>query len=78
VSGDGPATAVDIEFVRKIFTELSIAHGGSADDRNAERDRAFKRATRAAQERRLIGAIECDGVQWVYINEWPPQTPNLI
>jgi hypothetical protein len=68
-AGDRPVVAVDIEIVRQLFTELSIAHGGSADDRNAERDKAFKRATRAAQEGRLLGGIEQDGVQWIYINE---------
>jgi len=61
--------AVDMEAVRRTFNALSIGHGDTADYRTADRTRAFKRATRAAQERDLIAVVERDAVQWVYVKE---------
>jgi hypothetical protein len=60
---------VDLKHVREQFEKLQLAHGETTDDRHAERDKAFKRASPQAQQRRLIAAFEQDGVQWVYIDE---------
>lgn len=65
----GSVAAADIDTVRSMFNELTIGHGSSPDDRTADRNKTFRTATRAAQARRLIGALERDGVQWVFLQE---------
>ena len=61
--------AVAIEYVRQHFYELTLADGATEDERIAEKRKAFKKATRNAQERHLIGAFERDGVQWVALQD---------
>jgi hypothetical protein len=46
-----PIIAVDIEIVRKVFIELSLAHGSCADERTIEKVKTFKKTARAAHER---------------------------
>jgi hypothetical protein len=57
--------AVDHKHVCEEFEEVHLAHGQTAEERRAERDKAFKRAAQQAQQRRLILAFESDGTQWV-------------
>jgi hypothetical protein len=59
--------ATDIAHARDAFFAAYAAVAASEEERDAERAAAFKRATAAAQRQRLIGALERDGVQWV----WP-------
>jgi hypothetical protein len=59
--------AVDIQHVRSAFTELRVADGETPDDRVAMREKAFRRAVASAQQRRLLGALERDGTQWVWL-----------
>jgi hypothetical protein len=60
--------AVDIRHVRSAFTQLRVADDDSADDRVATREKAFRRASEGAQQRRLLGALERDGAQWVWLD----------
>ena len=65
--GKETVTAVDIQHVRVAFTQLRVADDEIADDRATTREMAFRRAVESAQQRRLVGAIERDGVQWVWL-----------
>jgi uncharacterized protein DUF87 len=67
--GGRTITAVDIQHVRRAFIELRVADAEMADERAALRDKAFRRAVESAQQRRLLAANECDGVQWIWIDK---------
>jgi hypothetical protein len=66
--GRETVTAVDIQHARVAFTQLRVVDDAIADNRAAIREKAFRRAVESARQRRLVGAIERDGVQWVWIN----------
>jgi Helicase HerA, central domain/TraM recognition site of TraD and TraG len=62
-----PVTAVNIEHVKREFIAMQVSDAGTVDERAEDRDKVFRRALRLAQQRRLLGALERDGTQWV----WP-------
>jgi hypothetical protein len=62
-------TAVDIQHVRTAFTEMRVAEDETADGRVLTREKAFRRAIESAQQRRLVGALERDGAQWIWIDK---------
>jgi hypothetical protein len=60
--------AVDIQHVRKAFGQLRVADDEIVDDRVATREKAFRRAVESAQQRCLLGGLERDGTQWVWLD----------
>jgi hypothetical protein len=51
--------------VQAYFGDLFLAYAATGEERRKEREKAFKRTSRAALERGLIVAVERDGLQWV-------------
>jgi hypothetical protein len=60
---------VDVQQVRAKFLRQQISEADTADERGEDRDKAFRRALYRAQQRRLIGAVESNGTQWVWPNK---------
>ena len=65
---DGPeVVAVDINLVRREYSKLYVATGETEKQRSDARRQAFHRNTRTAQQDKLIGAAENDGIQWIWL-----------
>jgi hypothetical protein len=62
-----PRIVADVQQVRTKFLADQVSDANTADAREEDREKAFRRALHLAQQRRLIGAVERDGTQWV----WP-------
>jgi hypothetical protein len=67
-AADGTAgRAVDLQEVREHFFAARLSDASTEDERDEDRHKAFRRASLDAQQRRLVGALEANGSQWV----WP-------
>jgi hypothetical protein len=64
---DAHCIVADLQQVRAKFVAQQVSEADTADEREEDRDKSFRRSLHLAQQRRLIGAVEHDGTQWV----WP-------
>jgi P-loop containing region of AAA domain len=62
-----PVLAVDIQPVKQAFIQLQVADGESREEREDLREKMFRRACQNAQQRSLIGAMDRDGTQWLWL-----------
>jgi AAA domain len=70
---DGPEVmAVDIAHVRREFNALYATPGETEKQRSDARRQAFHRYIRTAQQKGLIGAVEQNGAQWLWLPKGAP------
>ena len=62
-----PVLALDVQEVKRAFATLQVADGNTAKERNDRREKVFHQACHNAQQRNLIGAIERNDTQCLWL-----------